>query len=299
MKYCEAYAALLDLFVDGELSLEEMLEVQAHLDECPACRAYVDDALAMRAAFPDVEDTEVPEGFAAGVMAAIQADSAARPVSAARKKKKTPWVGVLASLAACCAIVIIQQNGPMAAKSESAAASMAYDTAVAEEAACDDAAPESFYYTADTATEETAEEPAAEAEEDAPMERQKEVLAEGSAVSQSVKNTAVEEDAAAAPVVEDLTAADSWVEHGNVVFACVVYLSPDWVGDVLDGYEGKPFSNARLPEEGIIGTGYAMEQEEFERILYDEFDYLHGPMLNQERTTDLCCIVVTENELFS
>ena len=45
MKYCEEYAALLDLFVDGELSLEEMLEVQAHLDECPACRAYVDDAL--------------------------------------------------------------------------------------------------------------------------------------------------------------------------------------------------------------------------------------------------------------
>jgi len=298
MKYCESYAALLDLFVDGELSLEEMLEVQAHLDECPACRAYVDDALAMRAAFPDVEDTEVPEGFSAGVLAAIQADSAARPVSA-RKKKKTPWVGVLASLAACCAIVIIQQNGPMAAKSESAAASMAYDTAVTEEAACDDAAPESFYYTADTATEETAEESAAEAEETVLMERQKEVPAEGGAVSQSVKNTAVEEDAAAAPVVEDLTAADSWVEHGNVVFSCVVYLSPDWVGDALDGYEGKPFSNARLPEEGIIGTGYAMEQEEFERILYDEFDYLHGPMLNQERTTDLCCIVVTENEMFS
>ena len=60
MKYCETYAALLDLFVDGELSFEEMLEVQAHLDECPACRSYVDDAMAIRAAFPDVEDTEVP-----------------------------------------------------------------------------------------------------------------------------------------------------------------------------------------------------------------------------------------------
>ena len=38
MNTCETYAALLDLFVDGELSLEEMLEVQTHLDECPACR---------------------------------------------------------------------------------------------------------------------------------------------------------------------------------------------------------------------------------------------------------------------
>ena len=98
-----------------------------------------------------------PEGFAAGVMSAIQADIASRP-SHSRKKKKTPWMGVLASLAACCAIVIIQQNGPMAAKSESAAASMAYDTAVAEEAACEDAAPEATYFTADTATEETAPE---------------------------------------------------------------------------------------------------------------------------------------------
>ena len=299
MKYCESYAALLDLFVDGELSLEEMLEVQAHLDECPACRAYVDDALAMQAAFPDVEDTEVPEGFAAGIMAAIQADTAIRPVSP-RKKKKTPWAGVVASLAACCAIVIIQQNGPMAAKSESAAASMAYDTAVAEEAACDDAAPETFYYTADTdLEEETAEEPAAEAEEAAPMERQSETAAEGGAIAQSTKNTAAEDASAAPAVTTDLGSADSWVEHENVVFACVVYLSPDWVGDALDGYEGKPFSNARLPEEGIIGIGYAMEQEEFERILYDEFDYPHGPMLNQERTTDLCCIVVTENALFS
>ena len=300
MKYCESYAALLDLFVDGELSLEEMLEVQAHLDECPACRAYVDDALAMQAAFPDAEDTEVPEGFAADVMAAIQADAAARPVST-RKQKKTPWVGVLASLAACCAIVIIQQNGPMAAKTESAAASMAYDTAAAEEeAACDDAAPEAFYYTADADLEETAEEPAAEAEDESPLERQLEAPAEGGAIAQSTKNTSVEDAAVAVPTVTtDLGSTDSWVEHGNVVFACVVYLSPDWVGDALDGYEGKPFSNARLPEEGIIGTGYAMEQEEFERILYDEFDYLHGPMLNQERTTDLCCIVVTENEMFS
>jgi hypothetical protein len=194
-------------------------------------------------------------------------------------------MGLVASLAACCAIVIIQQNGPMAAKSESAAASMAYDTAVAEEAACEDAAPEATYFTADTATEETAP----EAEEAAPMERQTEVSAEGGAVSQSTKNTSLENDAAAAPVV-DLTLADSWVEHENVVFACVVFLPADRVGTVLDGYEGKPY----VTDEGIIGTGYALEQAEYEKILYDFFDYTHGPELDPERTTDLCCIVVTE-----
>ena len=42
MKYCEEYAALLDLYVDGELSPEEMAAVQEHLDQCPDCRRYVD-----------------------------------------------------------------------------------------------------------------------------------------------------------------------------------------------------------------------------------------------------------------
>jgi hypothetical protein len=90
--------------------------------------------------------------------------------------------------------------------------------------------------------------------------------------------------------VVDLTLADSWVEHENVVFACVVFLPADRVGTVLDGYEGKPY----VTDEGIIGTGYALEQAEYEKILYDFFDYTHGPELDPERTTDLCCIVVTE-----
>lgn len=76
MKYCEEYAALLDLFVDGELSGPEMAQVGDHLAKCPGCRAYVDDALAIRAGFPDVEETAVPEGFAESVMERIREDAA-------------------------------------------------------------------------------------------------------------------------------------------------------------------------------------------------------------------------------
>ncbi|MDO4315248.1 MAG: zf-HC2 domain-containing protein, partial [Oscillospiraceae bacterium] len=105
MKYCDDYAALLDLFVDGELSPAEMADVQAHLDGCPGCRAYVDDALALRAAFPDAEDTEVPAGFAEGVMAAVRAqDAPEQPQSAPQKRKLAQ---ILLSLAACCAIVLL------------------------------------------------------------------------------------------------------------------------------------------------------------------------------------------------
>ena len=63
MKECTSFEALLDLFVDGELSPEEMARVQSHLDQCPACRAYVDDALAIRAALDGWEKTPVPEDF--------------------------------------------------------------------------------------------------------------------------------------------------------------------------------------------------------------------------------------------
>ena len=101
MKYCENFAALLDPFVDGELSPDEMARVQAHLDACPACRAYVDDALAIRAAFPDAEDTPVPDGFAESVMARIRAETVSQ------KRKNRPWLKALASLAACCAIVLL------------------------------------------------------------------------------------------------------------------------------------------------------------------------------------------------
>ena len=105
MKYCDDHAALLDLYVDGELSPQEMAAVQAHLNECPGCRAYVDDALALRAAFPTVDETEVPDGFAESVMAAIQAQTT--PGAPKAGTKKSPWPRLLASLAACCAIVLL------------------------------------------------------------------------------------------------------------------------------------------------------------------------------------------------
>lgn len=155
MKYCENFAALLDPFVDGELSSDEMARVQAHLDECPACRAYVDDALAIRAAFPDAEDTPVPDGFAESVMARIQAEAASQAEAAPQKKTSRPWLKALASLAACCAIVLLAapmfSHSSKTAPAEAPAA--AADTAASTERAM------GFAYTAEKATaEESGEE---------------------------------------------------------------------------------------------------------------------------------------------
>lgn len=107
MKYCEDYAALLDPYIDGELSPEDTARVREHLRQCDGCRAYVQSALLMRDAFPEIEDTEVPDGFAESVMGAI------RSGAAPQKKRRSPWVKVLVPLAACCAIAILVKSMPM------------------------------------------------------------------------------------------------------------------------------------------------------------------------------------------
>jgi len=109
MRYCEEYAALLDLFVDGELSPREMERVRAHMESCPGCRRYVDDALAIRAGFGDVEDTAAPEGFAEGVMERIRKEDA--KIVELRRRSARRWLGSLAALAACCALVIFLRPG--------------------------------------------------------------------------------------------------------------------------------------------------------------------------------------------
>ena len=85
--------ALLDAFVDGELTSEEMISVQSHLDECPECRAYVDDALAIRASFPTEDDLPLPADFTENVMRSVAKAPQSRP-------KRQPW-GKLAVAAAC------------------------------------------------------------------------------------------------------------------------------------------------------------------------------------------------------
>ena len=98
MKICEDYALLLDQFLDGELNRDDEALVREHLVSCPACAAYVADAMAVRAAFGDLDEIDVPEGLSDGVMAVIRAHAAPR-------KKNYRWMKAAASLAACAAIV--------------------------------------------------------------------------------------------------------------------------------------------------------------------------------------------------
>ena len=95
MKTHAEFEALLDAFVDGELSSGDSEAVKIHLTTCPECRAYVEDALAIRADFPTIEDTDVPDDFAENILSAIAVPA-----------KKRPWKKLLLPLAACLAIIV-------------------------------------------------------------------------------------------------------------------------------------------------------------------------------------------------
>lgn len=125
--------ALLDAFVDGELTSEEMISVQSHLDECPECRAYVDDVLVIRASFPSEDDVEMPVDFAETVMKAVAEAPQSRP------KKRQPW-GKLAAAAACLAVIVLMQRGGLTGGSGNTSA--ACDTAPMEAAAAESAPEE-------------------------------------------------------------------------------------------------------------------------------------------------------------
>lgn len=345
MNPCMKYAALLDGFVDGELSPEEVLQVREHLDRCPACQSYVDDALAIRAAFPQVEETEVPEGFAEAVSAAIRAQT---PVS--KKKKATPWMRAALPLAACCALVILLSRLPgsplkmrdMSGAGVSSAAdtvapasagdSMDAECALEEPAASADeaetwksrtegfpppsvqspgaqldtanageeaGAPAAYSENKDTpsggtgAAPETSMAPRAANDASADAEKPAASPAANGAAQDGGRSVTPQESEPEPAAVTAAQGEEGWVEHGNVVFASLAVLDKDFVGNALAGFEGRPYSDANRRSEGVLGTGYALEPEEFERIL-GELGYPSDSALNPERTTELCCIVVVE-----
>lgn len=263
MKPCHEYAALLDLYVDGELSPQEMVQVQEHLDLCPGCQAYVDDALAIRAAFPEVEDTEVPEGFAESVCAVIQASD-----TAPKRNRRRRWAKTLLPMAACCAIVVLLSRLPLL-----------------------DSAADTSQTADDPASMETAE-PAPAAESDtAPIAQPKsgEAPAANAApeVEKAPSDTPAPVQAFSIPAADS---ADSWAEYDNVVFVYTVFLTSEEAGGSLTDLEGKPYTNARSPE--LSGTGYAMSAAKAGAILTELGRSI--PESNPEATTDRCCIVLTD-----
>ena len=141
MNCCKEYEELLNAELDGEATPEECARLQAHLAECPACRAYARTLRQLRAGFPELEETELPEGLADGICAAIREE--ARPTC-----RRQRWGAVLVPLAACLVLAVglgrmqANENGATGAGSGEALTVQSYSAAAS---AADEAArPDNF-----------------------------------------------------------------------------------------------------------------------------------------------------------
>ena len=115
----------LDAYIDGELSPEEAAEIRALLEGRPDWNAYVEDAFAIREAFPSWEDTEVPQGFAESVISALPE----------RRRRPRRWMRWAMPLAAClCLAALVQGSGLLRPKGGSGSAPETALTAAPREA---------------------------------------------------------------------------------------------------------------------------------------------------------------------
>lgn len=64
-----------EAFVDGELAPERSREFALHLDNCPRCRALVDEMILLRAELGALPEPELPDDFGSGIMAAVREEA--------------------------------------------------------------------------------------------------------------------------------------------------------------------------------------------------------------------------------
>ena len=136
---CEQMTLLMSAWLDGELSEREEQQMKEHLEQCPECRALMEQLQALHTSFSDLEEIPAPEGFAEGVMERIARESKPKVVPLFKR----PQIRALGALAACAALFVgfgsVRMGG--SAKSEPAApmapapeSAMYYDAAASESA---------------------------------------------------------------------------------------------------------------------------------------------------------------------
>ena len=103
MEHCERFTDLISQSLDGTLSAEDQQALQQHLEQCPECRLLSQQLLEVQRELHVLEEQDVPEGFAQGVMDRIRAME--------QKPKivpiwKHPQFKMFGSIAACALICV-------------------------------------------------------------------------------------------------------------------------------------------------------------------------------------------------
>ena len=200
MKCCEAYAAALSAFVDGELNEQERGELLAHVEHCPNCRDALSELMILHTMFEELPELDAPEGFSERVLDRLHAEEHAK------KRSRRAWPRVLA---ACFALVVISAAAlsilPRAGSDKAANETVAADNSSARDDAAGGAANDGYSYTYAAVQKDSAL-----ADEDR--------LYEGVPEDCSADRSA-DEDGYAIITLDVPEAADFLREHGMAVFA--------------------------------------------------------------------------------
>ncbi len=106
MAYHDEYLELISAAIDGALSPAELERLNAHLAQCPECKALYRELSALHTALSDLPPVEVPAGLHDRVMKAVAAEQVLPFAPAEKKKAPVHWQRWLAS-AAVLALVLM------------------------------------------------------------------------------------------------------------------------------------------------------------------------------------------------
>lgn len=105
MPNCEYFEELCSSSLDGELTRAQKRELEAHLAECPACAAYLEDLKLLRTAWGDLKEP-LPEQLHEKIMSGILEEAQSKVVPMEKKKRRPPVFTMIAAAAACVMLVI-------------------------------------------------------------------------------------------------------------------------------------------------------------------------------------------------
>lgn len=105
MPNCEYFEELCSASLDGELTRAQKRELDAHLAECPACAAYLEDLKLLRTAWGDLKEP-LPEELHEKIMGGIMAEANKKVVPMEKKKRRPPVFTMIAAAAACVMLAV-------------------------------------------------------------------------------------------------------------------------------------------------------------------------------------------------
>ena len=126
MAHCDEYLELISASLDGALSPAQQEALEAHLAQCPQCKALYEELSAVHSALAELPPVEVPAGLTGRIMDAVAAEKVVPFAPAKPKKTSSHWQRWLSS-AAVLALVLLGTWAwrPWESRSQSAKAPMA------------------------------------------------------------------------------------------------------------------------------------------------------------------------------